>query len=288
MRSHRGLTAGVVGIAAIASLALAAPSFGAVSCAFSASDHLLSVSAPDAFTKVARDRQRIQVDDGHELVSCAGGSANVQNTDLIQVSHAGRSAATVDLSGGPFEPGLASEPLGSPEIEFEFLGQTFLDVRGTMAADRFAFGAGGVNLNGDDDTDVTGSFTVILVEGRGGDDLIGPQSGYAKAAGRRVLLGGEGRDTLIATPDGAFLHGGDGRDRLTGGGGRDNLTGGRGNDLISGGKGRDLIRAIDGRRDRVSCGAGLDRAKVDGIDRLKGCERLIAVKRRGPVKRRPH
>jgi Ca2+-binding RTX toxin-like protein len=285
MRSHWGLTAGAVAIAAIASLALAAPSFGAVSCAFSASDHLLSVSATDAFTKVARDRQRIQVDDGHELISCAGGSANVQNTDLVQISHAGRSAATVDLSGGPFEPGLASESIGSPEIEIEFVGQTFLNVRGTTAADRLAFGAGGVNLNGDDDTDVTGAFTVILVEGRGGDDLIAPQSDYAKAAGRRVLLGGEGRDTLVATPDGGFLHGGNGRDRLTGSSGRDNLTGGRGNDMILGGKGGDLIRAIDDRKDRVSCGPGLDRAKVDGVDRVKGCERLIAIKRRGPVKR---
>ena len=32
------------------------------------------------------------------------------------------------------------------------------------------------------------------------------------------------------------------------------------------------------------CGPGIDRAKVDGIDRIKNCERLIAVKRRGPVK----
>lgn len=286
MKSNRGLAAGAVGIVAMASLALAAPSFGAVSCAFTASDHLLSVSATDSFAKVARDQQRIQVDDGHELISCSGGSANVQNTDLVQISHVGLSAATVDLRGGPFEPGHASEPLGIPEIEIEFLGQTFLNVRGTTAVDRLAFGAGGVNLNGDDDTDITGTFTVILVEGRGGDDLISPQAGYSTSAQRRVLLGGEGRDTLIATPDGAFLHGGDGSDRLNGGGGADNLTGGRGHDVLRGRKGRDLIRAIDDRKDHVSCGPGLDRAKVDGVDRVKGCERLIAIKRRGPVKRR--
>ena len=46
----------------------------------------------------------------------------------------------------------------------------------------------------------------------------------------------------------------------------------------------DLIRAIDGARDKVDCGPGVDRAKVDGIDRIKNCEKLIAVKRRGPVK----
>ena len=100
-----------------------------------------------------------------------------------------------------------------------------------------------------------------------------------------MLLGQGGRDTLIATPDGSTLHGGNGHDKLIGGNGADNLTGGRGADVISGGNGRDLIRAIDGLRDRVDCGPGVDRAKVDGIDKVKNCERLIAVKRRGPVKR---
>jgi Ca2+-binding RTX toxin-like protein len=71
---------------------------------------------------------------------------------------------------------------------------------------------------------------------------------------------------------------------LIGGPKADNLTGGRGSDLLRGGKGNDLIRAIDNQRDRVLCGPGFDRAKVDGIDIVRGCERLIAIKRRGPVK----
>jgi serralysin len=99
------------------------------------------------------------------------------------------------------------------------------------------------------------------------------------------LLGGSGNDTLIATPDGSILHGGNGQDKLIGGAGHDNLTGGRGKDIMRGKKGRDLIRAIDGTRDRVNCGSGLDRAKVDGIDRVKNCEILIRVKRRAPVKK---
>jgi Ca2+-binding RTX toxin-like protein len=80
------------------------------------------------------------------------------------------------------------------------------------------------------------------------------------------------------------LHGGNGPDKLTGGARSDNLTGGRGSDGIRGGKGRDLIRAIDGTRDRVDCGGGIDKAKVDGIDRVKGCEKLIAVKKAGPIR----
>ena len=59
----------------------------------------------------------------------------------------------------------------------------------------------------------------------------------------------------------------------------DNVTGGRGNDLISSGKGNDLIRSLDGTRDAVRCGSGRDRVKADGIDKLKGCERALRVKR---------
>jgi Ca2+-binding RTX toxin-like protein len=223
------------------------------------------------------------VDDGDRRIDCLGGQSTVVDTDRIQIRHDGSRADIVDLNGGPFAPGPTPEP-GSAEIEIEFVAPTFLDIAGTRAADRLTFGAGGVNLNGDDDVDVTGRFTTLLIEGRAGNDLIAPQSDYGGTAGRRVLIGGAGRDTLISTPDGAVLHGGNGPDKLTGGARSDNLTGGRGSDRIRGGKGRDLIRAIDGTRDQVDCGRGFDRAKVDGIDSVKGCEKLIAVKKAGPVR----
>jgi Ca2+-binding RTX toxin-like protein len=277
--------AGVFLIAATALFWGAATSSAAVSCSYSAAGHLLSVSATDDFTKVARSGEEIRVDNGHELITCAGGSPTVLNTDLIQIAHTGRSAAAVDLGGGALAPGFTLEPLGTSEIELQYLAPTFVDVRGTTAAERLGFAAGGANLDGDDDADVTGAFTTLLIEGRGGNDRLASQSGYTTAARLRVMLGQGGRDVLRATPDGSILHGGNGHDRLIGGRDADNLTGGRGGDRISGAGGRDLIRAIDGSGDRVSCGAGIDRAKVDGIDRVKGCERLIAVKRRGPVKR---
>jgi hemolysin type calcium-binding protein len=279
------LGAGVFGLTVIASLLSAAPSMAAVSCDFSSPDHLLSVSATDAFTHLVRSQNEIRVDDGHQTISCKGPKPNVHNTGLIQVRHTGPSADSVDLSGGPFEPGFGNEATGIPEIEIQYLTPTFLNVQGTAGADHLTFGAGGINLNGDDDTDVTGTFTVLLVAGRGGDDLIGPQPNYTRAAARRVLLGGSGNDTLVATPDGSTEHGGNGNDTLLGKRGRDNLTGGRGHDVMRGRKGRDLIRAIDGTRDRVNCGRGVDRAKVDGIDKVKNCEHLIKVKRSQPVKK---
>jgi hypothetical protein len=286
MKLYPGLAAWAFCLVALVWLLSPAPASAAVQCKFSKSDGLLDVTATDAFTRIVRSQDAIEIDDGNQPVKCSGPTPTVFDTNRVQISHAGRSADIVDLRGGPFAPGEGFEPLGSSEIEIEFVGQTFLDVRGTQAPDRLSFVAGGLNLNGDDDADVIGQFSVLLVEGSQGNDVISPQSGYRTAATRRVLLGGGGRDTLIATPDGAFLHGGNDRDRLIGRARADNLTGGRGHDLLRGGKGRDLIRAIDGTRDRVNCGPGLDRAKVDGIDRVRGCERLIAVKRRGPVRNR--
>lgn len=281
---NRLLAAGAFLVAAIAVLASAGSSYAAVTCGYLATDRLVSVSATDDFTRVLRSGDGIQIDDGHDVVPCAG-SPTILNTDLIQIAHTGRSAATVDLQGGPLAPGFTPEPLGASEIELQYLTPTFVDIRGSASADQLSFAAGGANLDGDDDADVTGQFTVLLLEGGGSDDRLSSQPGYTKVAGRRVMLGQGGRDTLIATPDGSTLHGGNGHDKLVGGPGPDNLTGGRGSDAISGGKGRDLVRAIDGSRDQVNCGPGVDRAKVDGIDVIKGCERLIAVKRRGPVKR---
>jgi Ca2+-binding RTX toxin-like protein len=285
MKSFARVAAGAFCAAAIACLWSAPMSFGAVSCEFSPPDHLLSITATDSFTRIARSGEALAVDDGHQPIECAGPKGNVHNTDLVQVTHTGRSASSVDLAGGPFAPGFTNETTGTSEIELQYLTPTFVNIRGTAAPDNLTFGAGGVNLNGDDDSDVIGLFTTLLAQGRGGNDVIAPQAGYTTAAPRRVMLGESGDDTLIATPDGSNIHGGNGHDNLIGGKGKDNLTGGRGSDVIRGGKGRDLLRAIDGTKDVVNCGGGEDRAKVDGIDKVRNCEHLIRVKRRGPVKK---
>jgi Ca2+-binding RTX toxin-like protein len=61
-------------------------------------------------------------------------------------------------------------------------------------------------------------------------------------------------------------------DDLRGGAGRDRLSGGGGTDRLAGGSGRDFLLARDGRRDRVDCGAGRDRARTDAKDRVLACE----------------
>ena len=49
---------------------------------------------------------------------------------------------------------------------------------------------------------------------------------------------------------------------------------GRGRDTINAGSGNDRIETRDrNARDRVNCGPGRDRARVDRVDSQRGCER---------------
>jgi hypothetical protein len=62
-------------------------------------------------------------------------------------------------------------------------------------------------------------------------------------------------------------------DRISGGRGNDVLIGNGGRDCFEGGRGNDRLVANDGRRERVDCGPGpRDRAVVDRVDRILGCE----------------
>ena len=89
-----------------------------------------------------------------------------------------------------------------------------------------------------------------------------------------ALNGGPGPQSIRGRDGDDRLRGGAGDDCLIGGGGDDLLTGGGGRDVLRGGKGRDVFRSADGRRERVSCGRGHDRARIDPTDRVKGCEKV--------------
>src|SRR4029450_12560989 len=100
MKSYPGLTAGPLCLAALAWLTSAAPASAAVSCHYSPPDRVLEVTATDAFTRVVRVGDAIEVDDGIELVKCTGPSPTVVDSDRVQVTHTARSAETADLPGG--------------------------------------------------------------------------------------------------------------------------------------------------------------------------------------------
>ncbi len=87
-----------------------------------------------------------------------------------------------------------------------------------------------------------------------------------------------GADRLRGRTGADCLNGGLGPDRLRGGHGADKLTGGPGRDHLQGGPGRDRIAAGDAGPDVVRCGgAQRDLAKVDRVDDVRGCERIVYV-----------
>ena len=111
------------------------------------------------------------------------------------------------------------------------------------------------------------------VAGTFGDDrLIGNASS-------NLFFGAFGDDTLIGGAGNDMLAGSAGRDRVYGGAGADRLEGDGGFSVIIGPGPRpssdDYISAVDGRRDLVSCGPGRDTARVDRLDRVIACERVL-------------
>jgi hypothetical protein len=145
---------------------------------------------------------------------------------------------------------------------------------------------------GPGDDRLTGGSRADLLCGEAGDDHVDGLAGadqlygdfcpgvtLARAAqagqGDDVVNGSTGNDRLVGGAGRDRLSGGAGKDRLTGGAGNDTLTGGAGSNRYEGGAGNDKVSAVNRTRDRVDCGAGRrDSAKVDRVDRVKGCEKV--------------
>jgi hypothetical protein len=110
-------------------------------------------------------------------VPCAGG-ATLLNTNTVAITgNTGNETAVIDLSNGAFGPGLAVEATGLPEIEINValgLGSgDRLTVAGSALPDHLVIGAAGVNLNGDDDADVTPlQVETYTASGADGDDVL--------------------------------------------------------------------------------------------------------------------
>jgi dienelactone hydrolase len=119
-----------------------------------------------------------------------------------------------------------------------------------------------------------------LLKGRCANRTIGTKLGeklVGSPKGDRIK-GGRGGDTILGRGGKDCLKGQRGNDRVAGGKGRDVVDGGSGKDQLTGGRGPDLIRARDHKRDVVGCGRGKDRAVVDRVDKVSGCEK-VKVKR---------
>lgn len=83
-----------------------------------------------------------------------------------------------------------------------------------------------------------------------------------------VILGTLGNDRLPGTDCDDAIYGFAGMDRLIGRAGEDTLRGGRDNDVL---------RGIDGERDVLAGGSGIDRCRGDSIDIFLRCEIITVV-----------
>ena len=126
--------------------------------------------------------------------------------------------------------------------------------------------------------------TVPAIPQRGSDADDGPNGLPATGAGDSIrgrggddrLRGRHGADCLYGETGADHLQGNRDEDELRGGPGPDHLRGGRDADWLSGGQSNDLIAAVDGERDRVTCGPGMrDVVRADTFDRVEpNCERV--------------
>ena len=100
------------------------------------------------------------------------------------------------------------------------------------------------------------------------------QNYYARLSPASIK-GNDQPNTLVGTPNDDTIYGYGGADRIHAWGGGDTLRLGDGPDQGQGGRGDDYIRAVDGSKDDISCGTGVDRVKANPGDSLtKGCEKV--------------
>lgn len=160
------------------------------------------------------------------------------------------------LFGGKGDDAFYSSLLRSP-VDDVLLGGS-----GTDFYVRYC-GSCSISLNGRADDGATGTSERDQIEVETVDVENWTRPGRDRPAGTGAdhLVGSDRRNQIFGTR---------GPDLIIGRGGQDKLFGSQGNDRI---------RSVDGERDRVVCGRGNDRARVDPLDRVTGCERIQIIRR---------
>lgn len=220
-------------------------------------------------------------------------TATTANTDTINVTGTGDHSLLIDLSGGPFAPGVTDEPGASDEIEFSVdLGGTsdfdFLGIEGSSGADAVVMGTGGINLNAAETDGVDADVTVPNIEaaelvGGDGGDILSAAGGSGTGGSITLpefldLLGEAGNDTVTAGGGSEFLDGGPGTDMLDGGPGSfDLLLGGPDNDSLNGGPGLSDLAVFFDATGPVTASLAAGTATGSGSDTLSGIEDLTGT-----------
>ena len=246
----------------------------AVTCSFTGSTVQVTLAAPEDEASVVRDGDDIVVREGSTEIACGGPTVTTVDTIRANDVSSGTTEFTIDLSGGPFAPGLTDEGDATSEIEFVvdlFAGfPDRLTIVGTSGPDDILFRGDGVVLNNADepvpataDVDVTtAGVEEHAVDAGDGDDIVSGDATLPGPFPSRLFLNGQGgHDTLTGGTAADELTGGDGDDDLLGGNGADDLFGGAGADELDGESGDDELFG-GGDADLLKGGPGADR--LDG------------------------
>jgi Ca2+-binding RTX toxin-like protein len=218
--------------------------------------------------------------DRGDVVSCGDGNdtvlADAADSIALDCETVDRGILPPTPPPGPPPPAPSAVALlGPAETRTLAPGACANDMVGTPANDRLAGTRLGDNLMGlqGDDT-LKGLRGDDCVFGGVGSDRLTGARGDDRLLGDDSATGVGGNDRMFGNGGDDLLVGGSGKDRLVGGAGKDRLTGGPGRNRLLGGRGNDRVRAANGSFDRVNCGPGRDFARVDPVDRVRGCERV--------------
>jgi hypothetical protein len=214
-------------------------------------------------------------------VRLGGGSDSANGGfELIRLEGDGGADTLVGrvLDGGP----------GSDRLTGTFQGDSFFiaagdgtdTIDGGAGNDQFLSDAATLDMRGNPD-DIT---RVEFLSGRNADDVIFADDRVIDTATGTgwTMLGGNGKDRLVAGATRVIAIGGNDDDVVIGGAGNDDLEGGNDDDVVIGGPGSDRLsggnegddlRSNDGLADTVRCGNGIDRTQADALDTLEAdCE----------------
>lgn len=264
--------------------------------------------APQAIVETDKESYR-----PHEPMTVNGRYFTANAAIKVTSDPAGLSATTTSTSGGTFSAELEAPDEPGPYVlvatssngyrastTFEVTlapGRCANDKAGSTGADSLSGSEAGDRIfafAGDDvvkalaaDDCVDGGPGAEWLAGGLGDDTVAAQGGNHQAFGQDGddrVSGKDGDDRLGGGPGLDTLAGGRGADVLTdhlgdgllyGQGGPDRIYAGSGRFRIDAGSEGDYVSARNGRADTIDCGLGHDSARVDGVDRVVGCERVI-------------
>lgn len=262
----RRLLAGVVAMAASATVLVASPA-SAATTSTGVRCTIVGTSGGDVLKGTSR-RDVICGRGGSDIIYAKGGDDLIDagsGGDHIYASYGadrvlgGSGEDWIHGGGGPdsLNGGTGQDNIWGEDGGDVISGGDHFDViSGGAGADRIYGGAGGDSING-------GTSGDAISGGTGSDSISGSD-------GNDSVSGGDGNDRLAGNDGDDQLHGNNHLDTVSGGAGQDRLWGDSGDDTLNGGDGNDKLTGGTGVDD-VHGNAGTNTCYYDVYDILSGC-----------------